>query len=310
MTIRGPIDPNALGRTLAHEHILVDFIGARLISQDRWNRDEVMDKVLPYLDELSNAGCHTLIDCTPNFLGRDVLLLKALSSTTGLNIITNTGYYGGSDNKFLPQHAFAETDKQLSTRWINEWKSGIEKTEIKPGFIKISVNAGTLSDISQKLIRAAGLTHISTGLSIASHTGPAIAAFEQLELLKQQRIDPSAFIWVHAQAEKDASAYVEAARRRAWVSLDGLSDENIASYVEMLAFLKKENCLDRVLLSHDAGWYDPGKPGGGPFRDYTTLFRKMIPALQAIGFSESDIHQLLVTNPKEAYTIRVRRTNN
>jgi phosphotriesterase-related protein len=233
MTVRGPIDSAQMGNTLIHEHILVDFIGAKYSSPDRWNRDSVTEKVLPFLEELKNSGGQTLIDCTPNFLGRDVILLKDLSELSGLNIITNTGYYGGSDNKFLPDHAFTETHQALAARWINEWKRGIAPTSIKPGFIKISVNAEKLSAISEKLIRAAAITHLQTGLTIASHTGPAIPAFEQLEIVKKAGVHANAFIWVHAQNEKDKTTYVKAAREGAWVSLDGLNDTNVDQYVEL-----------------------------------------------------------------------------
>src|SRR5690606_7987936 len=136
-----------------------------------------------------NAGCQTLVDCTPNYLGRDVGLLKLLSEKTGLYVITNTGYYGGSNHKFLPSQAFTENAEQLAARWIREWQQGIDGTPIKPGFMKISVNPDHLSDISLKLIKAAALAHLKTGLTIASHTGPAVPAFEQMEVLKTHRVD-------------------------------------------------------------------------------------------------------------------------
>jgi phosphotriesterase-related protein len=307
MTVRGPINPTSLGNTLMHEHILVDFIGAKLINSERWNKDEVMDKVLPFIDEVRIAGCNTIVDCTPNYLGRDVTLLEKLSATANINIVTNTGYYGGSDHKFLPEHAFTESAETLANRWINEWKFGIDKTGIKPGFIKTSVNPGSLTDISKKLIRAAALTHLKTGLTIASHTGPAVPAFEQIEILKKEKISPSALIWVHAQNEPDRSNFVKAVKAGAWVSLDGLSDDSVSTYADLISYMKKENCIDRLLISHDAGWYEPGKPGGGTFRSFTTLFRKLIPELENIGFKDQEIKKLIYDNPKNALTIAVKR---
>lgn len=307
MTVTGVIDASAMGQTLAHEHILVDFIGAEEIYPPRWDREQVFKKVLPFLEEARAAGCQTLVDCTPNYLGRDVALLKRLSEKTGLFIVTNTGYYGGSDNKFLPAHAFTETAAQLSLRWVREWQQGIDGTSIRPGFMKISVNASHLSEVSLKLIHAAALTHLRTGLAIASHTGPAIPAFEQIEVLKENRVDPAAFIWVHAQNEKDNGQYVKAARDGAWVSLDGLSENNIQEYIEKLVVLRREKCLHRVLLSHDAGWYDPSKADGGEFRGYTVLFRKMIPALEQEGFAEAEIMQLIQENTANAFAIGVKK---
>ncbi len=307
MTVTGAVDSMALHFTLPHEHILVDFIGAENINPPRWNRDDVIEKVLPYLEEVKSAGCQTFVDCTPNYLGRDVALLKLLSEKSGLLIVTNTGYYGGSDNKFLPAHAFTETADQLAARWITEWKLGIDATPIRPGFIKISVNPSQLSDISRKLIHAAATTHLKTGLTIVSHTGPAPPAFEQIEVLKSRKIDPGAFVWVHAQNEPDREQYVKAAHEGAWVSLDGLKDDNVSWYVTTLQFLKKEKCLNHILVSHDAGWYDPEKPDGGQIRGYATLFKKLIPALEQDGFAEQEILQLIQLNPATALSIEVRR---
>jgi phosphotriesterase-related protein len=196
-----PID--SLGLTLIHEHMLVDFIGADSINSDRWNRDSVVQKVLPYLLEVKKHGVKTILDCTPSFLAKDPHLLKELSEKSGIQILTNTGYYGAVGGKYLPEHAYSESAEELSFRWIDEFENGIEGTGIKPGFIKISVNeADTLSEIDQKLVRAAGLTNQKTGLTIASHTGTWKTAVQEVRILQEMGVDPSEFVWVHAQAEK------------------------------------------------------------------------------------------------------------
>lgn len=307
VTVNGSIAPQSMGLTLIHEHILVDFTGAANYDPKRWDHDDVMTKLLPYLREVKEAGCSTLIDCTPNYLGRDVTLLQKISTASGLNILTNTGYYGGSDNKYLPSQAFSEPDVLLADRWIKEYKHGIDGTGIRPGFIKISVNNTQLTDVSKKLIRAAAYCHLQTGLTIASHTGPAIPAFEQIDILRQMGVAANGFIWVHAQNEKDWKYYLKAANLDAWISLDGLNDDNVSQYVQMLTFLKKERQLHRVLVSHDAGWYDPAKPGGGNIRGYTTLFYQLIPALKKADFSEADIERLIKLNPVDAFSVNVRR---
>jgi phosphotriesterase-related protein len=307
MTVNGPVPSEEMGTTLTHEHILVDFIGADSIREQRWNRDKVIEKVLPFLMQVKKTGCNTLIECTPEFLGRDPVLLKSLSDSSGLNILTNTGYYGAANDKYIPKSAYDETSEQLASKWIDEWNNGIDGTGIKPGFIKTGVDSGPLSDIDKKLIEAAAKTHLQTGLTIASHTGLAIPAFEELEILRQEGVSPEAFIWVHAQQEKDPSNHVKAAQMGAWISLDGLNDNNPEEYVRMIKNLKDNKLLNKVLLSHDAGWYRPGEENGGEFRGFTTLFVKLVPMLRKENFSEKEIHQLLVTNPSEAFKIKIRR---
>ncbi len=305
-TVNGSISAGQMGKSLIHEHFIVDFIGADQINFDRWKKDEVVAKVLPYLLEVKKYGVKTILDCTPAFLGRDVILLKRLAEESGLNILTNTGYYGAVKNKYLPAWAFTETAEQLSRRWIEEFKIGIEGTGIKPGFIKISVDPEHLSELHRKMVKAAALTHLETGLTICSHTGIAIPAFEEIEVLKEMGVHPSAFVWVHAQSEKDKARQVEAARLGAWISLDGIAWGDAAKYADSIEHLRSASLLNKVLISHDAGWYKPGEVDGGSFKGFTTIFQTLIPLLKERGFTESDIEQLLVKNPAEAFGIRVR----
>ena len=146
---------------------------------------KLQEIVLPYLKQIKESGCQTFIECTPAYLGRDPLLLKELSISSGLNILTNTGYYGAGNNKYLPRFAFDESADQLSSRWVNEWENGIDGTGIRPGFIKIGVGSDSLSDLHKKIVTAAARTHLATGLTIASHTGPSLPAFQEIEILKE-----------------------------------------------------------------------------------------------------------------------------
>ena len=307
-TVNGSIDANKLGTTLIHEHFLVDFIGADKTNLDRWNRDAVIKKVLPFLLEAKEAGVKSIFDCTPNFLGRDVVLQQMLARQTGLNIITNTGYYGAVGNKYLPEWAFTESAEQLAARWIKEFEQGIDNTSIKPGFIKISVDAseGGLSEIHKKLVRAAALTHLKTGLTICSHTGPSRAAFEEINILKNEGVHPSAFVWVHAQAEKDKAMHSKIAQLGSWVSLDSIGWGDFDNYADSIHQLKLNGLLQSVLISHDAGWYKPDEPNG-EFIGYTNIFTELIPRLKQEGFTTEDIDQLLVKNPAEAMGMRVRK---
>ncbi len=307
-TVTGPISASQMGLTLIHEHILVDFIGADQITPSRWNRAEVVAKMLPYLQELKQLGCQTILECTPAYLGKDPLLLKELSEQSGIQILTNTGYYGAVDNKFLPAHALTETADQLADRWVADFQKGIDGTGgpshgIRPGFIKISVNPGPLSELHRKLVVAAARTHKRTGLTICSHTGPYVPAFEQIEVLKQEGVRPDAFVWVHAQGNNMVH-YARAVREGTWVSLDGLDTGNVDTYAQTLLLMKENRFLHRTLLSHDAGWYDPAKPNVGSIgRDYSVLFKQLMPSLNKQGFTKKDWKQILVTNPVEAFSL-------
>lgn len=307
MTVKGMIGSAKLGFTLTHEHILVDFSGAEDYDPSQWNDDEVIRVVTPYIEEIRNYGCNTLIDCTPEYIGRDPELLLKLSQLTGLNIITNTGLYGAADNKYIPEYAYSESAEQLSERWIREFEKGIEDTGIRPGFMKIGVAPESLSEFHKKLVTAAAITHLKTGLTITSHTGPAIPAFEELEILKENGVHPEAFIWIHAQNEKDDQIRIQAAKMGAWVSLDGLDEYNVDQYCSWLKQFRDNDLLQKVLISHDAGWYTPGEENGGEFRSYTTVFERLIPRLKEKGFANKEINRIFVNNPIAAFSIKIRK---
>ena len=308
MTVTGEIDADEMGLTLPHEHVLVDFIGAEAASTPRHNSDQALNIILPEIIKLQKHGVKTFVECTPKYLARDIMLLRRLSKETGIFFLTNTGFYGARNNKFIPDSVLTLTTEEISRIWINEFESGIEGTEIKPGFIKIGVDRGDLNEFHIRLARAAGIAHKATGLVIMSHTGPATGAFQQLEILKEQGVAPDAFIWTHAQNENDLSKHVAAALMGAWISLDGFRgrEGQLQQYVDMVTNLKKNNCIHRLLLSQDAGWYDPDHPDGSNYFSHTIIFEELIPALKEAGFSDKELLEIMKTNPSNAFSIKKR----
>ena len=308
-TVLGARSPRALGMTLMHEHVLVDFVGADKVSPQRYNAEEVFQTALPHLKALRAAGCRTLVECTPAFLGRDANLLKRLAGASGLHIVTNTGFYGAANDKYVPAIARQETADQLAGRWTREFQDGIDGTGIRPGIIKIGVDPGPLSEIDAKLVRAAAKTHLQTGLTIASHTGDGVAALEELEILKQEGVHPNAFIWVHAQIEGNENTHLNAAEQGAWVEFDGISESSTDKHLQLVKGMIEQGLSDRLLISQDAGWYHIGEPKGGSFRPYTLIFANFIPLLRRSGITPEQIRSLLIDNPRKALTLQVRKIN-
>jgi len=310
MTVNGPIDPQKMGFTLTHEHVMADFIGAEKFSKSRYNSDEVFETALPFIKDIKAKGVDTFIDCTPAYLGRDAAILKRLSDATGINMLTTTGYYGAVNEKFVPKHAYGESAQQLADRWTNEWNKGIEDTSIKPGLIKTSTDKGPLTPMQRKLIQAAAITHLSTGLTIAVHSGNGDAAFEQLEILKEQGVSPSARIWVHAQNETNKEMHIRAGKLKTWVSFDGVNLDTLQTNLDHLKTMKEHNLLEQVLVSQDSGWYNVGDPKGGNFKPYTCVITQFIPLLHENGFTQNEIDLIFKKNPAKAFAIRVRKIAN
>ena len=289
--------------TLMHEHVLVDFVGADKVARERYDPSEVFEVALPHLLALGKKDCRTLVECTPAYLARDAALLARLSEASGLHIVTNTGYYGAAEDKFVPAHAYGETADQLAGRWTAEFREGIDGTGVRPGFMKIGVDKGKLSPIDRKLIVAAARCHRKTGLRIGVHTGDGAAALDILETLKAEGIPPQAYVWIHAQSERERGTHLRAAAAGAWVEFDGVGPEAVDGHVEAVTEMIGRGHLGRLLVSQDAGWYRVGEPRGGRYRGYTFLFEAFLPALRAKGVTEAQIRALMVENPARALSL-------
>lgn len=300
-TVCGAISADKFGRALPHEHIMVDFIGAKETGTHRWNRDEVSARMLPFLKDLRKQGFQSFVDCTPAYLGRDPHLLKRLSEQSGLHILTTTGYY---KEPYLPEHAFTESADQLAARWVLESEKGIEGTDVRPGFIKIAVNPGKLIPIQQKIVRAAARASKKTGLTIACHTGHGVAALETVHILQEEGVPLSKYIFVHADSEPDTKSHFEIARAGGWVEYDAVGWRPIIEHVKLITAFLAEGLAERLLVSHDAGWYHVGEKNGGDIKPFTPIWDELLPALEREGMKPEMRRQLFITNPRKAYTIK------
>jgi len=282
------------GTILVHEHVMVDFIGADQIRPGRYDPEEVFWVAKPKLEEVKRLGCRRLLECTPNYVGRDSKMMRRLADALGLEIWTNTGLYAAANHKFLPAFAKQETADQLARRWVDEARRGVDG--VKPRFIKIGVNKGPLHEWDRKIVRAAALASRETGLTIAAHTGDGKAALEEIDIVTGEKVKAARFVWVHAQSEKDHNFHEKAARAGAWVEFDGIREKSADWHLECVRFMAEKGALGQTLISQDSGWYHVGEPGGGEYRGYTFIYTDFLPKL-ASGW----VTTLMVENPVRAF---------
>ena len=300
-TVTGTISPDAMGLILPHEHIMCDFVGADQVSKERYDPDEIIKTMLPYLQEIKRLGVQTFVDCTPAYIGRDPEILARLSRTAGIYILTNTGFY---KEPYLPKYTWKVSAERLAEMWAAEILEGINETGIKAGFIKIAVNPGPLIPIQKKIVTAASRTHKMTGAAIASHTVKGVAAIEQLDILEHEKVDPASFIYVHASGEPEQKYHFEVAQRGAWVEYDTIRKETSEKHIELIFTMLDKGFEDNLLLSQDSGWYRVGEPHGGKINGYSYLLREFLPILEAKGVGKELIHKLTVLNPSRAFTMQ------
>jgi phosphotriesterase-related protein len=309
MTVRGKVPVSALKSALPHEHVMTNFIGASEIKIPEQVNKEHIKQLLPYYEQLKKNGINFIFECTPAYIGRDVKFLKELSAATGIHFVTNTGFYAAVDKKYLPEIFYKSDAKAISKIWIDEFNNGIEGTGIRPGFIKIGFGKGAIDSIEQKLLHAAILASKTTGLVIAAHTGDYASSLSQYNLLVKEKHDPSRLIWIHSQNASNEERKI-LAEKGFWISLDGVSENNINEYAENILFMKQHKLLNRLLISHDDGWsvlsngsYDsiePFKKG----KQYATISEKLIPILLQKGMNQKEIEQVMKTNPRICFAIK------
>jgi predicted metal-dependent phosphotriesterase family hydrolase len=309
-TVLGPVPASKLGVTLVHEHVMCDFIGAEQTNRNRWEVETVVKRMLPVLRQLKERGVTGFIDCTPAYIGRDPRVLKQLAQETGLHIVTNTGYYGGADDKFVPKYAYGATPDQLADLWVAEFVGGIEGTGVKPGFMKIGIDeikgsSDRLSPIDEKLVRASARASRRSDLSVTCHTGGGPAGLAATKIFIEERADPGRFIVAHSDGHGLPINRAVAAMG-AWVSFDGIGRQPIESHLKLVHAMTERHA-NRLLLSQDSGWYWVGQQNGGEIRNFNYMSDVFLPALRSSGISEATIRRLTVENPANAFAIRFRR---
>jgi len=302
-SVQGPVDSSDLGMSFTHEHLFSNY-GKEISNTSNYDSLALFDQVMPYVKHLKSLGVQTIFDCTTAYFGRRVDFLKKIADSTGIQIITNTGFYGAANDRYIPEFAYKATAQTISKIWIDEFENGIDATSIKPGFIKLAFDDGEApSEIDKKLFEAGVLAHLRTGLALAVHTGKNIEAVNiQHQLLNKYNVDMSAWIWTHANKVEEDHLLIEWAEKGAWISLDGVKKSNTGEYIRRIKLFKQKKLLNKLLLSHDGN----GFPGGEKIRPFEAIYTRLIPAMLDNGLTESDVNQILVENPKAAFTISIR----
>ncbi len=308
-TLKGPVATDTLGLMLPHEHLFVDLRGPLAPGYGEAEPEAVGELMKPYLDAAQAAGVTALVDCAPAGVGRNVVALRHLATLTPIHIVAPTGVY---KDGFIPEAWQDLSAEALAELWVRDLTEGMDGTDSKAGFIKIAMSDDGPRPIEGRSVRAAAIASKATGAVIGSHTIGGKAARAELDILNEVGFDPEYFIWIHAHSEPDMNIHLEAARRGAWVEFDTIGAVNWFpeqhKLVDYVLHLMEAGYGGKILLSHDAGWYEVGSPGGVPkqpegVRGYTALVEQFIPALRARGVSDEEIRMLTVTNPARAFGI-------
>ena len=85
-----------------------------------------------------------------------------------------------------------------------------------------------------------------------------------------------------------------------------MGPQSTEKHLRLVTSLVRQGYANRILLSHDAGWYNVGQAKGGAIRPYTALSDTLLPALEKV-LTEHQIREIMVTNPSRAFRVEVRK---
>lgn len=247
-----------------------------------------------------------MIECSTIGVGRNIEILRFQAEKTNIHIIAPTGIYREA---YTPSVFMNSSIDDLVKLWTDEITQGIESSESRAGFIKIAVIEEGPTKLEKRNIRAAARTSIATGAAFASHTIGGQAVLKILDILSGEGLNLEKFVWVHADSEPNLDIHREVINMGAYVEFDSIGQpgRDHAETVDKVLSLIKTNDGDRILLSYDAGWYQPGQPNGFPedgIRGFTSLSDEFIPLLRKRGFEDQTIQLLTEDNPKRAFAIQ------
>ena len=308
-TVKGQVSVDELGIILPHEHLFTDLRGPIVPEYAQADPEQVVQVMSPFLEAAFASGVSALVECSTVGEGRNVAVLRRLAESTPIHIIAPTGVYR---QDYTPLALRDINTIKLAEIWIQDLTDGMERTDIRAGFIKLSMSDDGPTEMEIRNLKAAALASKETGAIIASHTPNGSIVRQEMDILRTAGLYLDDFIWVHANLESDQDIHLEASQQGVYVEFDaiGWDWQSQSALVDYTVSLIESVCADRILLSHDAGWYDPSQPDGQPegqgIQGFTTLVNEFIPALKERGISDELIHQIIVENPARAFAFSNR----
>jgi phosphotriesterase-related protein len=295
-TVTGPVPASELGVTLMHEHVFLDIYEVTLNSVG-----VLLDRPTAEaeLSAFREAGGRTLVDQTTVGLNPDPQALRQVAIASGVHIVAGTGVYW---HRFRPSWVETLTESQLRDRFVTELREGIAGSDVRAGIIgEVATGHRTIDPVERRVFRAAAAAHRETGALIATHALFTAIGLEQLDVLEEAGADPRRVLIGHADTNPDLTYHLAVLERGAWLGFDTWGQDDKASdswRAARVADLAGRGFLDRILISSDVCKRPALRANGGT--GYAHVLTQGVPRLVALGFSQSEIDQLLVHNPRQA----------
>jgi phosphotriesterase-related protein len=209
-TVLGLIDPDTLGITLPHEHLIMEHVKANFVEPThpedsamaykpvcmetlhwlRYHHTQSTDN-MNLLDEqeaideamlFKKAGGGTIVDVTNIGISRDPEALVRVSKATGLNVIMGSGYYLATSH---PDDMSDKSEDEIVADIVHDVNVGVSNTGIRAGLIGEIGVSWPIHENEAKSLRASAIAQKITGAPLNIHPGRVNnkSALEIIEIL-------------------------------------------------------------------------------------------------------------------------------
>ena len=315
-TVLGPIKEEDLGVCLPHEHIWCDQnYGPRfnLMGTTRnpkgFMKLDNFDLVASELKSYKAAGGDALVEVTCAGWGRDLDMLARLSEAAEVHIVATSGFYV---EPHIPYFVDTLSVHQLADHITNEISGGIGPDGRTCGLFKSAINRARVEGIELKVLRAVAIAQKRTGAAITTHTSGArrmevpggTVGVHQLEILKEEGVDPSRLIVGHVDERPDIDVLTDLAKQGCFIQFDVIGKEHYLldqTRAELIHALIVRGYVDHLMISHDRNRDHEMRYGGST--GYCHIFETFLPRLRKLGVSEENLNRLMVLNPAKALSM-------
>jgi phosphotriesterase-related protein len=251
VSVLGPLHRAELDYVDAHDH-LVAHAPADVVAEDSDLALEEPERVVADLEALrSRAGHACLVEMTTLDYGRDVTALGELSRRTGVHVVAATGFNKG---RYCRRFCEGRDPDALADAQIAEVVRGVGSTGIRCGVVKFGTGAETIAPWEELAGRAAARTHRATGCPIFTHTEAGRLAEEQLALLADEDVAPSAVVIGHLDRNPDLELHRRLARAGAFLSYDQIPKPKYATEtaaIGLIVALARDGLHRQVVVGGD-----------------------------------------------------------
>ncbi|MYT30106.1 MULTISPECIES: hypothetical protein [unclassified Streptomyces] len=296
-TVCGPLRASAVqGPVLSHEHLALD------LSRDTDPEAVLLPgthggRIAAELARLREEhGLALVIELSCRGMGRDPQALRRISQTSGVAVVTATGWY---HEAFHPPELAAADPHQLTAILVDEIEHGIGRTGIRPGVIgEVGSHRDQPTDAERHVLTAAAHAAAATGRSVATHAHLGRGGPAQLEILTSAGLPAHRASIGHQDLLDDPAVHRELASAGAYVAFDTIGKENYtadSTRLRLLLALLEAGHADQVLLSCDISRHRYLRSEGG--QGYGHLFRSFLPKARAAGIDDDTIDAMTRRNP-------------